>query len=170
MSRSQFQSRRFILRHAWLNLWDERMTTGRINQVAIHSPAHTEELGMCLTMQWKTSHCRRLRSDTIIIAQQLEAAWAFRLPSTIPPAQVVKASASTPQKGSKPLLPQHKRLIKSGDAPSRNLCWPRASYPDNVLNWYYYALHNSKPTITHGWSGCFKPSPSTVASWNPLHH
>ena len=35
MSRSQFQSKRFILRHAWLNLWDERMTTGRINQVAI---------------------------------------------------------------------------------------------------------------------------------------
>lgn len=34
MSRSQFQSKRFILRHAWLNLWDERMTTGRINQVA----------------------------------------------------------------------------------------------------------------------------------------
>ena len=33
MSRSQFQSRIFILRHAWLNLWDERMTTGRINQV-----------------------------------------------------------------------------------------------------------------------------------------
>ena len=35
MSRSQFQSKRFILRHAWLNLWDERMTTGRINQVAV---------------------------------------------------------------------------------------------------------------------------------------
>lgn len=35
MSRSQFQSKRFILRHAWLNLWDERMTTGRINQIAI---------------------------------------------------------------------------------------------------------------------------------------
>ena len=35
MSRSQFQSKRFILRHAWLNLWDKRMTTGRINQVAI---------------------------------------------------------------------------------------------------------------------------------------
>ena len=39
MSRSQFQSKRFILRHAWLNLWDERMTTGRINQIAIfHTP------------------------------------------------------------------------------------------------------------------------------------
>ena len=35
MSRSQFQSTRFILTHAWLNLWDERMTTGRINQVAV---------------------------------------------------------------------------------------------------------------------------------------
>ena len=35
MSHSQFQSKRFILRHAWLNLWDERITTGRINQVAI---------------------------------------------------------------------------------------------------------------------------------------
>ena len=35
MSRSQFQSKRFILTHAWLNLLDKRMTTGRINQVAI---------------------------------------------------------------------------------------------------------------------------------------
>ena len=34
MSHSQFQSSIFTLRHAWLNLWDERMTTGRINQVA----------------------------------------------------------------------------------------------------------------------------------------
>ena len=33
MSHSQFQSKGFILRLAWLSLWDERMTTGRINQV-----------------------------------------------------------------------------------------------------------------------------------------
>ena len=34
MSHSQFHSiESFILRHAWLNLWDERMTTGRINQI-----------------------------------------------------------------------------------------------------------------------------------------
>ena len=31
------QYRAFILRHAWLNLWDKRMTTGRINQIAIHA-------------------------------------------------------------------------------------------------------------------------------------
>ena len=38
MSRSQFHSiNLFILTHAWLNLWDERMTTGRINQVTIRS-------------------------------------------------------------------------------------------------------------------------------------
>ena len=37
MSHSQFHSiETFILRHAWLNLWDKHMTTGRINQVTIH--------------------------------------------------------------------------------------------------------------------------------------
>ena len=36
MSHSQFHSKKeFILTHAWLNLWDKHMTTGRINQVAI---------------------------------------------------------------------------------------------------------------------------------------
>ena len=35
MSHSQFHSlNSFILTHAWLNLWDKHMTTGRINQVA----------------------------------------------------------------------------------------------------------------------------------------
>ena len=34
MSHSQFHSTKlFILGHAWLNLWDKHMTTGRINQV-----------------------------------------------------------------------------------------------------------------------------------------
>ncbi len=34
MSCTQFHSiKLFILRHAWLNLWDKHMTTGRINQV-----------------------------------------------------------------------------------------------------------------------------------------
>ena len=38
MSRSQFYSiKLFILRHAWLNLWDKHMTTGRINQVTLLS-------------------------------------------------------------------------------------------------------------------------------------
>ena len=38
------QYKAFILRHAWLNLWDERMTTGRIDQVAIFEfgECHTE--------------------------------------------------------------------------------------------------------------------------------
>ena len=36
MSHSQFHSMLLlILRHAWLNLWDKHMTTGRINQVTI---------------------------------------------------------------------------------------------------------------------------------------
>ena len=37
MSHSQFQTSIFTLTHAWLNLWDERMTTGRINQIRIQT-------------------------------------------------------------------------------------------------------------------------------------
>ena len=38
MSHLQFHCiKLFILRHAWLNLWDKHMTTGRINQVNIVS-------------------------------------------------------------------------------------------------------------------------------------
>jgi hypothetical protein len=40
MSHSQFHSiNLFILRHAWLNLWDKHMTTGRINQVTTFQSA-----------------------------------------------------------------------------------------------------------------------------------
>ena len=40
MSHSQFHSiNLFILRHAWLNLWDKHMTTGRINQVTTYPNA-----------------------------------------------------------------------------------------------------------------------------------
>ena len=35
MSHSQFHRLLLKLRHAWLNLWDKHMTTGRINQVTI---------------------------------------------------------------------------------------------------------------------------------------
>ncbi len=41
MSHSQFHSiEAFILRHAWLSLWDKHMTTGRINQVTVVGPGH----------------------------------------------------------------------------------------------------------------------------------
>lgn len=35
MSHSQFRRIILILTHAWLNLWDKHMTTGRINQVSL---------------------------------------------------------------------------------------------------------------------------------------
>ena len=45
MSHSQFHCiKSFILRHAWLNLWDKHMTTGRINQVTL-SLLSSEERG-----------------------------------------------------------------------------------------------------------------------------
>ena len=33
MSHLQIYYEKLILKHAWLNLWDKHMTTGRINQV-----------------------------------------------------------------------------------------------------------------------------------------
>jgi hypothetical protein len=44
MSHSQFHSTNlFILRHAWLNLWDKHMTTGRINQVTTVPSTHAQQ-------------------------------------------------------------------------------------------------------------------------------
>ena len=37
MSHSQFHLNVAVLRHAWLNLWDKHMTTGRINQITIRN-------------------------------------------------------------------------------------------------------------------------------------
>ena len=52
MSHSQFHSTNlFILRHAWLNLWDKHMTTGRINQVTTF-PYYTNTQAMTLS-QWE---------------------------------------------------------------------------------------------------------------------
>ena len=50
MSHSQFQTLIFTLTHAWLNLWDERMTTGRINQIRIQT-----ELPHLLEENWSLS-------------------------------------------------------------------------------------------------------------------
>ena len=44
MSHLQFHCIKvFILRHAWLNLWDKHMTTGRINQVTFFFSKRTRE-------------------------------------------------------------------------------------------------------------------------------
>ena len=42
---------KLILRHAWLNLWDKHMTTGRINQVCIHLTASANKPHSCLFIQ-----------------------------------------------------------------------------------------------------------------------
>ena len=54
MSHSQFHSTNlFILRHAWLNLWDKHMTTGRINQVT------TIQIAQC-----RATPCTRANKST----------------------------------------------------------------------------------------------------------
>ena len=75
MSRSQFHSiKLFILRHAWLNLWDKHMTTGRINQVTFLSESSLEVKTLntngarghraCILLTFWKSKKRRSGSDT----------------------------------------------------------------------------------------------------------
>jgi hypothetical protein len=61
MSHSQFHSTNlFILRHAWLNLWDKHMTTGRINQVTTFRSAFAAIIYSCAwqarTLSWCGVH------------------------------------------------------------------------------------------------------------------
>lgn len=43
-----------ILTHAWLNLWDERMTTGRINQVATRTRGFNRSQGrISSSLHWR---------------------------------------------------------------------------------------------------------------------
>ena len=60
MSHSQFHSTNlFILRHAWLNLWDKHMTTGRINQVTTFQK-NTNTSGRNATFSVDGVHFRHL--------------------------------------------------------------------------------------------------------------
>ena len=81
MSRSQFQSKRFILRHAWLNLWDERMTTGRINQVAIFVVAPTsnsQRTNACvLRLMLHSNHRQRSKLTHSLFSQSIQ--WWIRI-------------------------------------------------------------------------------------------
>jgi hypothetical protein len=74
MSHSQFHCiDLFILRHAWLNLWDKHMTTGRINQV---SYKHCSDaccifwtLGTASLLQQDTAHPRAAASPFSLAAE-----------------------------------------------------------------------------------------------------
>ena len=66
MSCTQFHCiKMFILRHAWLNLWDKHMTTGRINQVT--------------TIKWDD---RRTTNSYTAYAVKHDWHHVFALPST----------------------------------------------------------------------------------------
>ena len=90
MSHSQFHSTNlFILRHAWLNLWDKHMTTGRINQVTTFRitlagdelvPATIESLSQPGVRQQSCVQCsilteeQSLRSSDDVLARSTDRA------------------------------------------------------------------------------------------------
>ena len=80
MSRSQFQSTRFILTHAWLNLWDKHMTTGRINQVAIFTAFISKQparsmLAISNKHRYKPSTHTRSRERSVCFHSQSESSF-----------------------------------------------------------------------------------------------
>ena len=95
MSHSQFHSTKLlILRHAWLNLWDKHMTTGRINQVTItlgsphaHTHTHTTRLSLvCVYVcarpsrrceKSRTTECTHLFSQRSCLFPQVESTSFF---------------------------------------------------------------------------------------------
>ena len=66
LSPSQFHLlNRYELRHAWLNLWDEHMTTGRINQIVTESHCkHSFSKHYPNTARSFTSHSSPFRANT----------------------------------------------------------------------------------------------------------
>ena len=62
MSRLQFRCTILILRHAWLNLWDKHMTTGRINQVAADVTSNEFEAGPGSGSTWVETRLRWFQS------------------------------------------------------------------------------------------------------------
>ena len=99
MSHSQFHSiKLFILRHAWLNLWDKHMTTGRINQVTTVNPMNLPDVALTkqklaeenslvgisnherLLVFWgPTKFCRALGAKTLTLVKP----WSVELKSSI---------------------------------------------------------------------------------------
>jgi hypothetical protein len=76
MSHSQFHCIAFILRHAWLSLWDKRMTTGRINQITILKPSRRD---------YASSQTRKLglpKYDNYPRGRKTQLHWSLRSPRT----------------------------------------------------------------------------------------
>ena len=82
MSRSQFHSiKSLILTHAWLNLWDERMTTGRINQVTRKKRMYRESrnrLSDTLSFEYKWFKWNKFtRSIGFDFSKWIGVTWSF---------------------------------------------------------------------------------------------
>jgi hypothetical protein len=77
-----------ILTHAWLNLWDERMTTGRINQVATCTRGFNRSQGrISSSLLWRA---RRIRVFYSAFVTNWTCVQAFNVPWDKSPEAVSK--------------------------------------------------------------------------------
>ena len=86
MSHSQICYEKLNLRHAWLNLWDKHMTTGRINQVfksANPQLTNCQLLVICLSFAGFEHSIARLAVQYIMIIICNCKAWSIRYIQTM---------------------------------------------------------------------------------------
>ena len=113
MSHSQFHSiKSFILRHAWLNLWDKHMTTGRINQVTIFSTRRPHgqpslqivfieffslETDNIQTLPIKREEANQSLDSTLVLLSWRGYRWLFEaLSNKVNPAELLQAHWGLP--------------------------------------------------------------------------
>ena len=175
MSHSQFHSiEAFILRHAWLSLWDKHMTTGRINQVTIVWQLHCPRPLLLGRMPVPTQATRTfsLAKPSLtrppIPAQQLakwpalvlESVWTTKGPQLSKMETFLRQCnrTATPQSlhcktsGRQLIhrLGHQNRLLAATELAGQCLCPLQAQHPSNALGSTASAPNN---TLTHrgGW-------------------
>ena len=129
MSRSQFYSiKLFILRHAWLNLWDKHMTTGRINQVTLLSTAKnlprpwgTKQTPYCSThMQPKLQGVNCWLKS--IVRSHRNASWLLNSFNLSPARSTQKLTAQLSNGGTASELPDDNAWCKSQQQSRAQAC------------------------------------------------
>ena len=154
MSCTQFHGiKMFILRHAWLNLWDKHMTTGRINQVTEKSPestnklSHTADTHARASAHTGTRHTKPTRPSSLVCKPRFTHSWMEKRTKL----RTLAAHPTPPNPFCKARVPD-RQLVP----------WLLCSLPD---------CHLTQHTATHAsaHSGVGKQQPQLQGMVHPAH-
>ncbi len=130
MSHSQFHGiKLFILRHAWLNLWDKHMTTGRINQITIFITATRCAWEHAYKINLYANHTRTCAGNSVMQRggegeRERREAWLIHNLLTNPPTQPNPPDASVIQIVDLFFLDENSKLLHRNKI-MIDACWTR---------------------------------------------